>query len=250
LIWFEPNRAHHYSYDKEAIEASFCYTTKMAEQISAESEEVKQSFIRSARNLESYKRVFGKDFGMHEETILDVGAGDETMADEIEALTDHKANVIRFDRDYGNTPPEGEAPAVAGDATNMPFANDSIDRIVSHNMMYYLGRDKGSEAISEMLRVLKTNGEAMIYPANPLQKDTSTSHKERHVPIIFPTLVITKPADFDNWDEKRKEQAYQDISRAVTVGEISTNLIHWGIAKAIQRKGTNRTIELGSSSSL
>ncbi len=209
-----------------------------------------KSVIRSARNLESYKRVFGEGFGIDEEIILDVGAGDETMADEIEALTNHRAKVIRFDRDYNNSHPEGVAPAVTGDATHMPFKNNSVDRIVSHNMMYYLGRDKGSEAISEMLRTLKIGGEAMIYPANPLIKVTSISQKEDNSRVLLPTLIITKPADFDDWDEDTKKQIYQELSKAVTVGKVRTSLIHWGVARAVKRKGTNRTIERGNLSSL
>jgi len=209
-----------------------------------------EGYIRSGRNLESYKRIFGEDFGKQEELILDVGAGDATMADEIEALTDHQAKVIRFDRDYSQVPPPGEAPAIAGDATKMPFGDESIDRVVSHNMMYYLGREKGSQAIGEMLRVLKPEGEASIYPSKPFTSGSELGHKDKHTLLNFPTLIISKPADFNEWTEERKQAAYQELAKAVTGGENTTKLIHWGVNKAIERKGTHRTIEGGSSSSL
>lgn len=208
-------------------------------------------YIRSGRDLESYKRIFGEDFGKQEELILDVGAGDATMADEMEALTGHQAKVIRFDRDYNQFPPFGEAPAVAGDATKMPFAAESIDRVVSHNMMYYLGREKGFQAIGEMLRVLKLGGEAAIYPAKPFGSGSSDiGHINKHGMLNFPNLIITKPTDFNQWSEERKKEAYQELANAVTGGETTTKMIHWGVNKAINRKGTHRTIERGNSSSL
>ena len=213
--------------------------------------DLKHEAIRSGRDLESYKRIFGEHFGTKEELILDVGAGDATMADEIEVLTDHRAQVIRFDRDYGDVAPEGEAPAVAGDATQMPFADQSIDRIVSHNMMYYLGRDKGAVAIGEMMRVLKEGGEAAIYPAKPFKNaGAEIGEKEKHAALDFPNLAFTRPQDFDTWDDSRKQTVYEELAKAVTGGKVATMLIHWGVAKAVQHKGTHRTIEGGSANSL
>ncbi len=209
--------------------------------------------IRSARNLEMYKRVFGEDFGKEEELILDLGAGDATMADEMEALTDHKAKVISLDRDYGNTPPAGDTPAAAGDATRMPFADGSFDRVVSHSMMYYLGREKGAEAIGEIIRVLKDEGQAVLYPAVPFRKvDTEVGHTEKNSQggLIEPNLIINKPEGFDTWDEARKQEVYEETVKAVTLGMAGTKLIHSGIAKAIERAGTHRTIERSDTSNL
>lgn len=212
-----------------------------------------EGIIRSARNLDAYKRLFGEDFGKKEELILDLGAGDSTMADEIESLTDHKAKVIRLDRDYGNIPPQGETPAVAGDATQMPFADNSFDRVVSHSMMYYLGREKGIEAITEVIRVLKPEGQAVLYPAKPFKNvDSEIAHSQKNSNGVLaePNLVIDKPVDFDTWDEDRKIAAYKEAAEAVTLGKLGTKLIHWGISRSIEKAGTHRTIERGSSSSL
>lgn len=207
-------------------------------------------YIRTARDLEAYKRTFGPEFGRREEVILDVGAGDSTAADEIEALSDHKAKVVRFDQEYGETSPDGAASAVAGDATKMPFADESFDRVVSHDLMYYLGREKGTEAISEMIRVLRPGGEAVIYPAKPLVRaGTEIGHKERQ-DRPWPSLVIARPGDFGQWDEVRKQEAYQELARVVTAGKVVTNLIHWGMNLAIRRAGTNRTLDTGAQSSL
>lgn len=202
--------------------------------------------MRSARNLELYKNVFGEDFGLRDELILDVGAGDATVADEIEALSDHKAKVIRLDRDYSNIPPEGEAPAVAGEATQMPFEDNSFDSVVSHNMMYYLGREKGADTMREMLRVVKAEGNIALYPAKPLTGVDSEIGAKQHVNWrSVPRLVITKPADFDTWDEARKESAYVELTKALTVGAIGTKLIHFQMARTIQQAGTHRTAEHG-----
>ncbi len=197
--------------------------------------------LRTDRTLEQYRTVFGQELGTRDELILDLGAGDATMADELEELTSHRATVVRFDRDYLDHPPDGEAIAITGDATRMPFANDVFDRVVSHNMMYYLGRDKGAEAFAETLRVLKPGGEAAIFPAKPLSRvDSDIAHTERHAGVLFPTLLVTKPADFSSWTNERKAEVYRELSRVVTPGATLDRLIHWKMARAIGKRGTHR----------
>ena len=220
-------------------------------QLGSESSRRPEVTIRSARNLDAYKRIFGLDFGRPDELILDVGAGDATMADEIKKSTNHKAEVIRYDRDYDDIPPEGDALAVAGDATKMPFPDNTFDRIVSHNLLYYLGREQGTQAIAEMLRVLKVGGEAAIYPAKPFGKaGADVGTKEKRSESNFPRLVISKPEDFDARSDEEKAGIYEELAGAVTAGKIATRLIHWGVARAIRHKGTHRTIERGGQSSL
>ena len=66
----------------------------------------------------------------------------------------------------------------------------------------------------------------------------------------YPSLVITKPEGFDAITAEEKASIYEELAKVVTAGKITTKLIHWGVARSIRRKGTHRTIERGSQSSL
>ncbi|MDP4038627.1 MAG: class I SAM-dependent methyltransferase [bacterium] len=230
----------------------------MSEKLSPQPEEVSNSYsqkeelesiVRSNRDLEVYKRLFGESLGKKEELILDIGAGDSPMADEIATLSDHKAKVVRLDAGYSIVPPEGEAQTVAADATKIPFADESFDRVVSLMMLPHLGPEKGADVMAEVLRVLKTNGQALLYPTRPFKRvQTELAQKEKYKPKLttFPTLVITKPDDFNSWDEDKKHDVYEELANYVTYGGTIFKLARYGMAKSIERAGTNRTIEKGS----
>ena len=206
-----------------------------------------ERITRTNRNLETYKRVFGQELGRGEELILDVGAGDATVAEEIAALGDHRATVIRLDPDYANTPAQGDQPAVTADAANMPFADGTFDRITSFWVLPHLGPEKGTAVMAEVLRVLKPDGQALLFPARPFKKvEADFADKEVNGPLIkqiFPSLRITKPADYDSWSSEKKEEAASELAGYLTYGGPLFKVMKFGFAKAIEITGSKRSLD-------
>jgi SAM-dependent methyltransferase len=105
--------------------------------------------------------------------LLDLGCGAGRHA--FEALR-RGAHVVALDRDPGELEPvtamfaamreAGEAPpgararAVAGDATAMPFADASFDRVIAAEVLEHIPGDQ--RAISEITRVLAPGGIAAV----------------------------------------------------------------------------------------
>jgi SAM-dependent methyltransferase len=56
----------------------------------------------------------------------------------------------------GEAPPVGMADAVSGDATRLPYPDDTFDRIIASEVMEHIPDDIG--ALDELYRVLKPNG--------------------------------------------------------------------------------------------
>jgi SAM-dependent methyltransferase len=57
---------------------------------------------------------------------------------------------------YGEAPPEGLAAAVNGDATRLPFADGTFDRIIASEVLEHIPDDMA--ALTELVRVLRPGG--------------------------------------------------------------------------------------------
>lgn len=72
--------------------------------------------------------------------------------------------LFRAMTEAGETPPTGMADCVAGDATRLPYPDDSFDRIIASEVMEHIPDDVG--ALNELFRVLKPGGTlAVTIPA-------------------------------------------------------------------------------------
>ena len=211
-----------------------------------------EKVIRTARTLEKYKQFFGPELGQGNELILDIGAGDSTTADEIAELSDYHAQTIRLDFDYLDNPPEGNTPAVAADATKMPFANESFDRLVSLWMMPHVGSEVGSEVVAEMIRITKPGGKIMLFPGRPFKrlKSEIAVRQSNDGLTVPPTLIITKPDGFDQLSDDDKQSIYSELSGFVSYGGAIHKVAQYMYGRAIDMAGTHRTTEQGRMNSL
>lgn len=85
-------------------------------------------------------------------------------------------------REAGEVPESHEAQAVRGDAFNLPFADNTFDRVVCSEVMEHLSSD--SAAMAELVRVLKPGGKiAVSVPAWLPEKICWTLSAEYHAPL-------------------------------------------------------------------
>jgi ubiquinone/menaquinone biosynthesis C-methylase UbiE len=202
-----------------------------------------QTIVRSnGRDLASYEKFFGVELAREDELILDLGAGDTRFAEEVRSNPDYNARVISLDLDYANTPPENRTDAVAGSATELPFADDSFDRVVSSWMFLHLPREVAQKALGEALRVTKPGGKISITPAMPWAgRSVDMGSSRKFSRLGFPrTLEITKPDDYDGIDRDEREGALSQLSRHMTMSATLYRVSRRLMAATIQRAGTNR----------
>ena len=150
--------------------------------------EVSQA-ARTGRSIEMYRKYFGiwpeQMRGMN---VLDVGAGDSNFADVANLFG---ANVTRLDARYSQTLPIGSSPAVTAIAQAMPFADNTFDLTVASFSLYWVATclDK---SITEMVRVTKENGHAMIFPVLPNGSDNSLRKISKAIKIHNPESAMAK----------------------------------------------------------
>jgi ubiquinone/menaquinone biosynthesis C-methylase UbiE len=204
-----------------------------------------QTVIRSDnRHLSAYQKFFGSEIGKGNELILDMGAGDSHFAQEIQDSQEHNARVIRLDADYANNPPADSRDTVAASATQLPFNDNTFDKVVSSWMMLHIPRAVGQEALKETLRVTKPGGQILMTPALPRLrkgKDTTRASFKKFNKIGLPqTLAITKPNDFDSLSEAERAEIVADLAESVTMSPKFYNISRYIMAKAVSRTNTNQ----------
>ncbi len=87
------------------------------------------------------------------EVVLDVGCGEGTLA---RYLASRGHQVIGLDRDSSVLPPDSEgAHFILGDATGLPFPDESFDAVVSVMVLHHTRLEL---ALVEMRRMLKPGG--------------------------------------------------------------------------------------------
>lgn len=127
---------------------------------------------RSGRSLEDYQVYFGPDLSVQPELILDIGAGDTDAGWRISKEPGYGATMIRLDPSYKDERPVMGSPnPIAADVRNLPFADQTFDRVVSSWMFLrfsaHYGHQEVAGALDEILRVVKDGHEVMINPINP-----------------------------------------------------------------------------------
>ncbi len=81
----------------------------------------------------------------------------------------------------GEAPPDGMATATTGDATCLPFPDDTFDRIIASEVMEHIGDD--GAALAELVRVLRPGGSiAITVPAWLPEKVCWMLSDEYHAP--------------------------------------------------------------------
>ncbi|KAG8463620.1 hypothetical protein KFE25_003893 [Diacronema lutheri] len=97
--------------------------------------------------------------------VLDVGAGTGTLTLQILGRGVEPANVVMLDQSTGMLEQAKRKPQLAavrkvlGDAQDLPFADESFDRVTSSGAIYYW--PEPVRAMREQLRVLKPGGRAL-----------------------------------------------------------------------------------------
>ncbi|MFZ2544781.1 MAG: class I SAM-dependent methyltransferase [Candidatus Saccharimonadales bacterium] len=110
--------------------------------------ETQRKIERTGRSVAFYKKVFGDVIAPENtKTILDVGAGDSSFANNVRQLGQ---SVTRVDMDYINDPPEGTN-WIPADATNLEAFRSQYDVVISVFMMQHLNREDQSKALENMI---------------------------------------------------------------------------------------------------
>jgi len=116
--------------------------------------------------------------------ILDVGSGEGQFAKYLREL---KINQEVYGLERSRKELSSSEKSVEGEATKLPFKNESFEMVISHESMptlLYLSEDTKKavkESISEMLRVLKKQGEIRLGPVamwNKAEAENASALKE------------------------------------------------------------------------
>ncbi len=138
-----------------------------------------------------------------------------------------------------------------GDATNLPFADNSFDVIINEAMLTMLPISKKEKAISEYFRVLKPGGLLLTQDVY-LKTDDLDKQKEIIADLSRMLYIHTNPLTKNNWEQLFKKNGF-DIYKNLTgkmsllnpVGLIrdegfidSIKLIRNGLKKANKKRFT------------
>lgn len=107
-------------------------------------------------------RIFESWFPETPVTALDIGAGVGELAFQL-ALLGHKVTALDFDfraLRQARSPYVPPVDLVVGDATRLPFRNESFDLIVCNSAIEHFPNDKS--ALSEMSRVVRKSGTVLV----------------------------------------------------------------------------------------
>ncbi|UKO97243.1 class I SAM-dependent methyltransferase [Nostoc sp. UHCC 0870] len=96
--------------------------------------------------------------------ILEVGGGQSGLTSLL--YPQAKITNIDFNPEYANAPcnQQEQVSFVCGDATNLPFADESFDAVTMFDLLEHVPDDQ--KAVSEALRVLRPNGFLLISTPN------------------------------------------------------------------------------------
>jgi ubiquinone/menaquinone biosynthesis C-methylase UbiE len=102
--------------------------------------------------------------GGEPQRVLDLGAGDGGVGDELLDLLPGSAALVLADLRAPSRPPHGRAAWVRADASRLPFADRSFDAIVLKDVLHHV-RDRDA-VLAEVLRVLTPGGVCVVVEAN------------------------------------------------------------------------------------
>src|SRR3972149_4616514 len=91
---------------------------------------------RTIRYFEDYEDLFRLNCKeLNGKSILDLGAGDSTFAEDTVGVT---RDVLRLDPKYSDNPPIYRNYAITGIAQNLPFRDNSFDEVLSSISLYWI----------------------------------------------------------------------------------------------------------------
>jgi len=145
-----------------------------------------------------FKRLLRDRLAVPGTRILDVGSGTGAVPQDFSRFgwvcaTDRSVDAMRFAREKGVT-----RTAVC-DATQLPFANASMDILLAFDIIEHVEDDRGM--LEELARVLKPGGAAAIHvPAWPSmwsRHDEVLEHKRRYTRRGFVRLLEESPLEIE-----------------------------------------------------
>lgn len=172
--------------------------------------------LRSDREVYFYRDVFGlqDDRLLAGKCILDIGSGDSRFAREVNL--NGLASVTQLDAKYFTRAPRGNTGnGVCAYAQALPFPSNTFDEVLASYSTYWMNdTEEGnsfSQALFEMLRVVKDNGSVKIHPTRLISNEpVISSYVSVHKPLYYanaPTLQIVKRSqeNIDNiWSDVLK----------------------------------------------
>lgn len=122
-------------------------------------EENAQEFSATRRKHWEMVRRFLDEFNFPQAAVLDAGCGNGRgfLCPNVVGL-DYSSNLLDEARKMGGLG------LVRGDVTDLPFADESFDLVLSIAVIHHLStHERRAQALQEMERVLKTGGKLLLY---------------------------------------------------------------------------------------
>ena len=169
---------------------------------------------RTSRSAEFYRGVFGEFIAPgNVESILDVGAGDASFAEEVVPATGQR--ITRVDRDYADDPPTGQDWHVA-DARDLSEFYDTFDVTISAFMMQHMSPDEQAVALREMIRTTKVchagpDGYAGHVGICPVYKPDRLRKQLSEAGFYLSTAVVDNISQEDIILDRKKASIYSTL---------------------------------------
>ncbi|MFC9659350.1 class I SAM-dependent methyltransferase [Nocardia sp. NPDC127606] len=120
----------------------------------------RRNVLRTGRTDRAFARfVFGPDWERPGSLLLDLGAGDSSLAHDLQQLG---WRTVTLDRDYARVRPVNDQIAVAGDCAALPFPDETFDMVVAVWVLLHV--DDVDVCVREIARVLRPTGVLLLHP--------------------------------------------------------------------------------------
>ncbi|MFD3458904.1 class I SAM-dependent methyltransferase [Nocardia fluminea] len=192
----------------------------------------RRNVLRTGRTDRAFAQfVFGPDWERPGSVLLDLGAGDSSLADDLHQLGWH---TVTLDRDYARIRPAHDQFAVAGDCAALPFPDETFDVVVAVWVLLHV--DDVDVCVREIGRVLRPTGVLLLHP---LWSSGARLRRIARIPgvTVRPGRVIRRrcrpcasvdAAAFDAWDADQRAAFLRALRPNGTVrvlGQFATDVI-------------------------
>lgn len=167
-------------------------------------------YSRQLRFSDIYKDNYKKAFMIDDKkSILEIGCGPGALSQSLNRWypnakitgIDRDSNFIEFAKQ--NSP---NVTFIEGDATNLPFNDESFDVVISYTVQEHI---EPSKFFGEQLRVLKPNGVCLVLSAR------------RGINIKAPFILEESEYEKEIYSRKDIEKCYDDIHKKYSIGAYS-----------------------------